>query len=685
MAGFLQGLGEFSSGVAKGISQESEDSERRQRARSAKNAEDQAELDRQAAEQEKVDAAAAAGTTYTPRTVEKPSFSGDLHKVAGALAGLFNRRSVDQTAAAAGVTDPPPVVGLPSTPGSSPPLAPAAALPSPAPPSDTPYTSDLGAVSGVPGVGPTPLAAAATAAAGPATADPLHAALAARAPLPMSAAATPTPSPVPPALAAAVDPVPPDVAAATSNGPPGYVPPTSVPNADGTDTRPPTAVDLQLREAHALLQHGHVKEGTAAFQKYVDMSNRAYVAAVPYLSTRELGDLYTKTSGQQGSITKDDDGRYTVTTTEKDGSGNLKPVTVMKDLTTGEFQEALLSRIGADPALGAGLAKESRDEFAKMAASRSVMAERAANAENLRATAAHTGQATKSAQTQEDRGTKFYNDTMDLAPRYSTVREAQRYDAYANSGAILEGKGFMSPETATGADGEAVKQAINIAQKHASLERAEWAKLDVGRTNIVQPILNPATGKTEWTVIEPDGTAKIKFGTDVDSAIDYAHQQINDGKYGGLHDVDQIAAMLRKKAGKPNAAEATAAAKAAATAAKAKTPLADAAAAVSPPPPPRDNVEARAQATARLNDNVGPSVRQSTVSLSDAQQYVKNNAQQYAADQAYLAKVASQPRGSAENLAQAVLINAARQRITTFKNRQDIITAGGAPARMRVR
>jgi hypothetical protein len=318
------------------------------------------------------------------------------------------------------------------------------------------------------------------------------------------------------------------------------------------------------------------------------------------------------------------------------------------------------------------------------------MEERRANAEHLKATTEQTRQGMKSAQTQEDRATKFYNDTMDLAPRYSTVREAQRYDAYANSGAILEGKGFMTPESATDpATGEALKQEINKAQKHAALERAEWAKLDVGRTNIVQPILNPATGKTEWTVIEPDGSAKIKFGTDVDKAIDYAHQQINSGAYGGLHDVDAIGAMLRKKLGKPNAAEATAAAKAAAkaaaTAAKAKTPLADAAAAVSPPPPPRDNVEARAQATARLNDNVGPSVRQSTVSLSDAQQYVKNNAQQYAADQAYLAKVASQPRGSAENLAQAVLINAARQRITTFKNRQDIITAGGAPARMRVR
>ena len=452
MGGFLQGLGELSTGLSKGISQETEDNARRAQARKDELANDaEQKVQDQQNKYEAYMKGFVPGQTqigmagaeknfgdYAARVDAVPPPPTGLAALAKGLSSVFSKKNADATAIGAGVTDR-PTLGVLPPPGGAP-LAPAAAPPSDL---DTVNAPQAGLGLNVP----------------------------------------PAPS-APAAPAAPVKPI----------------------------TRPADEIDAALWRSAALARSGQVDKSIAEHQRASDMIADRYLSNVDTMKPAEIGYEMTKTTGVPYNVTEKDN-LFTVTATGKDKDGNPTEVPIMQDVTKDQLKATLAQHLNMSAAHRAELANASSGAGQKVLESRSQMAERAAQAQALIATAAHSGalttqvgQSTSDAEVAAAQ-TKLFNEGLHTFSDDSKIlTDPQGFDQFATEWGVRHKDEFLTSSTRTGPDGfTPVKESVNDFKVHAQNLRDYWYNKNPYSANGLARMVKTPDGSTKFAVVDTNG------------------------------------------------------------------------------------------------------------------------------------------------------------------------------------
>lgn len=539
--GFLTSLGDLAGGVSKGISQEAEDRARREQAKAAKAAREEKEAQSARDETERAGIAAAYGREYKPaeRKSGRPDIKADISHAAGALAKLFGKRDVDATAIASGVK-PQPVLGV-TMPG--PPGSPSNPTPAPAP-ALARGRLDIPAAPTTAGLNLPPPGQ----------------------PIDYSRGHLPEPEPEPAAPAAArAAPAPapvaqgPDEPTAIPNTPPppGFKMPEAVPvfGTEGKETRPPNAIDRQLRISQAHFDAGNFKEGIAAHDVYTNMVSDRYVRNVPNMTMGELNKSLKEVNPDRDlRATKSEEGLYTLT----DYTDPKAPEVVMKDKTVGHVQDIFSGELQADPAKRALLANASDESYQKELTARQTRSTLAAQARASDATVAEKGVQTAVGQYGLDEVKRFDSDVQRFSKPYAYAFFGPDYFTFANSSAVKYRDKVMDKSKVT--DPETL--ATDERYKNSLIERAKAEKTQLEgyagwRTGLIQPIIKD--GAMMFAVQGPNGqyVGQSANPKDAQAAVD---RMLADGKYGaGVKDAAGAARAINAMRAKPKTPAAAAA------------------------------------------------------------------------------------------------------------------------------
>jgi len=466
MAGFLEGLGDFAGGVAKGIESDTANRARRAQARAAEEAATRA---READEREGKLAWAVGGAPlidqpigsvediYAARTAARPVAADPQEAgLVGKLAGLFSRRSIRQTSDGAGLTTPAPQVGLG--------LAAPAAAPAATPAAETPATRPLDQVN-MPGL--------------------------------MGAAASAPPAPAA-APAAGPEPATPDTVPVAGSG--------------GQKMRPATEIDRQLYLAKAYAEARQPDKANEHYKQYGDLVIDRKLRAFDTASPANLSYMASQTTGVPTKITENSNGTWSMSVTEKDANGKDTEVTVLRNVPKGELKANIAGEL-LRPEVREKLIADSREEFTKMMESQAKIAGYASTRGLAEAQTAQIRQKTSGERVEADRETQFRDSVKKFSAPGASLLDPVGYTSWAEENAILSPKGFITTETAS--DPETltqIKTQVNDRLQHQQAERDEWEGNPLVKHGLVQIVNAPGGGKT-FGVLDNQGNVGAMFPT----------------------------------------------------------------------------------------------------------------------------------------------------------------------------